>query len=370
MRQLLQILAHPSVAKTLFGLILSELRLAPAQASPKVSSGACHTLSKLLIVALATSEKTQTSNDNPLNAWKHVQQLAAESSSASETSRDSSDTNPFLKEVHTRLPGPLILLLNLFPTASSPTLRRSAPELCHAILVETRNVWEQQQEDETPCNVMQTAIECCIAQSRDKDERVASAARNTMADYRQGSGRHDIDNSIGPRVLQLIQDLPALARSGRETELRGRINVISGYLLLLGDSLRSSLSSVANEIRTSMAGLFDVDFDSIQYAPRVETTDSWDVWQPDRCRFRFMMDDTARSAREMVVALGTTLGQKGASSFVDDCIADVLEACVATTHNKSGPRQVDWLHQWIGYIIVAKAVSSIVGTLLAASNQS
>lgn len=163
---------------------------------------------------------------------------------------------------------------------------------------------------------------------------------------------------IGPRILELIEELPALARSGRETELRARINLISGYLML-GESLRSSLTSVAKEIQTSLAVLFDVDFDSIQYAPRVETTDSWNVWQPDRCRFRFMVDDTALSSRDMVQLLGAALGQKGSCSFVDACVANVLEACMTTTHTSFGPRQVDWLHQWVGSIIVADEVSKL-----------
>lgn len=334
----------PTIKQTLCGLLLSESRLAPAQASPKVSSSACRTLSNLLCVTLSSTNKQQS--DDPLDAWKHVQELA-ENSSAEQTE----NTSTFLQEVYSRLPAVLILLLNLFPTASSPKLRLAAPNLCHVILVETRPVWEREESS----HVLQSALECCIALSRDKDERVVSLSKSTIADYQQDSGRHEVDSSIGPRVLQLIEELPALAKSGRETELRGRINTISGYLML-GGSLRSSLSSVAKEIQTSLAVLFDVDFDSIQYAPRVETTDAWNVWQPDRCRFRFMRDDTARSAREMVHALGTTLGEKGASLFVDACVADVLEACIAATHSLTGPRQAEWLHEWIGRLVIANEV--------------
>ena len=176
-------------------------------------------------------------------------------------------------------------------------------------------------------------------------------------------GKQQVDNTIGPRLLELIEELPALARSGRETELRGKINLISGYLNL-GESLRSSLTSVAKEIQSSLAVLFDVDFDSIQYAPRVESADAWNVWQPDQCRFRFMMDDTAMSAREMIRLLGNALGQKGASSFVDACVANVLEACMATSHTLFGPRQVDWLHEWIGFIVISNEVSATAMNLL------
>ena len=348
--------------------------MAPAQASPKVSSSACRTLSRLLCVTLSTA--TQQEADD--NVWKRLQQMAiSEKSPPSEKSE-------FLKEIYARLPAPLILLLNLLPTATSHKLRQAAAlGLCHSILVETRAVWDDQQD--TTSKVLRSAIECCIALSRDKDgkrilialalhamgrvsytlffmhhaDRVVSAAKKTMADYRHNSGRHHIDSAIAPRILELFEELPALAQSGRETELRGKINLISGYLMVGGSSLRSSLTSVAKESQTSLAVLFDVDFDSIRYAPRVETIDSWNVWQPDTCRFRFMMDDTAKSSRDMVQLLGAALGQKGASSFVDACVADVLEACMATTHTLIGAKQVDWLHQWIGFIIVAEEVRAL-----------
>lgn len=187
-------------------------------------------------------------------------------------------------------------------------------------------------------------------------ERAVSSSKSVIADYQRASGGCHMDSVVGPRIIELIQELPTLARSGRELELRAKINLICGYLTL-GVPLRSSLMSVANEIRTSLAGVFDVDFNSIQYAPRVTLTeDLWNV--PDQCRYRFLTDDTAESARHMVRLLGEAVGPKGASTLVDDCIADVLEACTAVTHSLSGSRQVDWLHQWIGFIIIAHEVST------------
>jgi hypothetical protein len=184
---------------------------------------------------------------------------------------------------------------------------------------------------------------------------VVASSKAVIADYQRESGKRCVDSVVGPRVVELIQELPALARSGRETELQARINLVCGYLTL-GVPLNWSLISVAQEIRTSLAALFDVDFDSIQYAPRVSTMDElWNV--PDRRRFRLMGDETAMSARHMVRLLGDTVGHKGASVLVDACVADVLEASTDVSHSRSGPRQVDWLHEWIGYIIIAHEVS-------------
>jgi hypothetical protein len=186
---------------------------------------------------------------------------------------------------------------------------------------------------------------------------VVASSKGVIADYQHESGKRCVDSIVGPRVVELIQELPALARSGRETELQSRINIVCGYLTL-GVPLSLSIMSVAQEIRTSLAVLFDVDFDSIQYAPRVSKTDElWNV--PDRCRFRFTRDETAMSARHMVRLLGEAVGPKGASALVDACIADVLEACTAVSHSRSGKRQVDWLHEWIGFIIISHEVSAL-----------
>jgi hypothetical protein len=103
-------------------------------------------------------------------------------------------------------------------------------------------------------------------------ERVVASSKGVIADYQRESGKRCVDSVVGPRVVELIQELPALARSGRETELQARINLVCGYLTL-GVPLNWSLMSVAQEIRTSLAALFDVDFDSIQYASRVSTMD-------------------------------------------------------------------------------------------------
>ena len=213
-------------------------------------------------------------------------------------------------------------------------------------------------------------------------ESVSSASKSTVEDYKRVVSGH-IGSVVGSRIVELIQELPVLARSGRDMELRAKIKLVTGYLLLDVDGfLRSSLMSVADEIRASLAGkavciigavvilfdsshdvalkgLFDVDFDSIQYAPTMTTAmdQSLNVWKPEQRRFRFMNDETSKSARHMVQAMGKALGVKGASMFVDACVADVLEASIAASHSFFGVHQVGWLHQWIGFIVVAQEVS-------------
>jgi 3-keto-L-gulonate-6-phosphate decarboxylase len=98
-------------------------------------------------------------NDESVDALERIRDLAIISDTPPQESSE------FFNEIHSRLPAPLVLLSNLLPTASSPKLRQAATELCHAILVETHSVWDQ---DETS-NVPRAAIECCIALSLDKD---------------------------------------------------------------------------------------------------------------------------------------------------------------------------------------------------------
>ena len=41
------------------------------------------------------------------------------------------------------------------------------------------------------------------------------------------------NNITAPRILQLIEELPALALSGREINVRNRLDLLNGYLLMI-----------------------------------------------------------------------------------------------------------------------------------------
>jgi hypothetical protein len=150
--------------KGLCGLVLSELRLAAAQASPKVSSEACRVLSRLLCLTLVVIGEQECS-DESVDALTRIRDLAIRSDTPPHESSE------FFVESRARLPAPLLLLMNLLPTASSPKLRQAATELCHAILVETRSMWDQEETS----NVPRAAIECCIALFRDTDGKYPTA---------------------------------------------------------------------------------------------------------------------------------------------------------------------------------------------------
>ena len=69
-------------------------------------------------------------------------------------------------------------------------------------------------------------------------ESIAILARPVIAAFQSSFnseeewGDHQ-NNIIAPRILQLIEELPALALSGREINLRNRLDLLNGYLLMI-----------------------------------------------------------------------------------------------------------------------------------------
>jgi hypothetical protein len=105
----------------------------------------------------------------------------------------------------------------------------------------------------------------------------------------------------------------------------------------------------------------DVDFDSAGHLLATGTKSVLVVGHPEirKVRFRHMNNETTHLARNMIRALGTALGPKHGAVFVDSCIADLFEACVSRVEHRQsmvGKSHGDWLHEWIGSIIVAQEV--------------
>ncbi len=62
----------------------------------------------------------------------------------------------------------------------------------------------------------------------------------------------------------------------------------------------------------------------------------------------------------MLQTLGEALGIKHAAIIVDSCIADFYEACLSRVdaqQQMSGSGQAEWLHAWLGGLVVAQEVS-------------
>jgi hypothetical protein len=62
----------------------------------------------------------------------------------------------------------------------------------------------------------------------------------------------------------------------------------------------------------------------------------------------------------MLQTLGKALGIKHAAIIVDSCIADFYEACLSRVdaqQHMSGSGQAEWLHEWLGGLVLAQEVS-------------
>lgn len=63
---------------------------------------------------------------------------------------------------------------------------------------------------------------------------VSKAAKQTLSLFRINAGAAEwqrlLSDRIAPRVLDLVAEIPALATSGREADLKYRSDLISGYL--------------------------------------------------------------------------------------------------------------------------------------------
>lgn len=117
-------------------------------------------------------------------------------------------------------------------------------------------------------------------------------------------------------------------------------------------------------VRNGSVDLFDIDFDSLQYSSTITSAaaieESLVVHSngSTHFRFRYMSDETRASADHVVQSFGKALGPKHAVSFVDGCIADLLDSRIGLNHNEQS--HVVWLHQWVGYIIVATEVRAVM----------
>ena len=82
--------------------------------------------------------------------------------------------------------------------------------------------------------------------------------------------------------------------------------------------------------------------------------------------FRYLQGANLELAKGMLRLLGKALGMKQSTIFVDSIIADLYEECLSRVDNQlnlTGKSQVQWLHQWIGSLVLAREVRASVFSL-------
>ena len=311
-----------------------------------ITASSVERLSQLLAVTLRSAVDTNTSEDVLLQLSKLTVQGHT---------RVEADGDAFVKKCRSRLPGPLSALITMLPSSTSAKVRMSALVLCRTLLTDTSSIW-----NDTTLGTQ--ALQCCIIIRNDSDHKVKDFANETL-DLLRASGFWN-DAEFVFAAFDIIADLPTVARSLRDVELRSKVRLAQGYLELCmnGDSTSRICDMLtAHEeqscLRHALAGVFDMDFESLQQSPKVFllTSQFGSSSGIAPTKFRFLRDDTVALAMNLVSTLGRVLGPKGGCLFVDACIADLHESCVLRVERGlGGTSQVSWVHEWIGIVVVAE----------------
>jgi len=428
----------PGAFAGLFKLAITSSRVqaAGALSSSKLGAKAIRTISFVLGVSLSSLSRpvgatedsaedlpsTESSGSASAMASAAAQLLAAATragattASTSSPSVDNDDTSsplkrsttlsPFLEEVNVRLPVPLKALLGVCTVHRSASIKRAGICLCTALLVDTRDVWSSKKApamgensegggDDKRINANEVdleraALECCLSLLGDNDPKVASEATGAIKSYRKmhsgQSWKETTGTKIVPRLLDLTQGLPTLARSGRDSELRCQIRLVAGYLMVSlnldqGDDETNSRSqskeerkqrseiasalaceSVSSIIRMSLTELFRLDYNTVSVSPQMPSKILIDQGSSSSVfyltgvnRFRYLRHESSvASAMEMLRFLGMALGAKRGALFVDGCIAELCDAARGMSRN--GKAQICWLDQWAGLVVLSKEI--------------
>ena len=317
----------------------------------RITASSVERLTQLLCVTLGPVVDTNASMDVMLQLAKLTRK-----GNATEEAVD----DPFIKECHNRLPKPLTALIIMSTSSTSTEVRISVLVLCRALLMET-SIWNDS-------NLETQALECCIILRNDTDNDVRIIANEVLGAFKTCD--HWNDSEFVFTALDIMSDLPILARSQRHTELCSKVRIAQGYLELCIDTDSSRIGHLltAQEeqftLRHSLSSIFDMDFESLQQGPKVFLLTSQFASSngTSPVKFRFLRNDAEASAKTLVKTLGWVLGPKNGCLFVDACIADLHESCVLQVERGlAGRSHVSWLHEWIGIAVVAEHV--LVGLL-------
>ena len=307
------------------------------------------------------------------------------------TNSDSTGKDGFLSEINTRLPGPLTVLARLLVSAESSSIRQHAADFCQIILIDTRSSWDREVID----GVSIMALESCLVLTRDSDYEVISAAQTVVKSYQKTPAcKQDMNSLLVPRILSMIEELPALARRQSESDLRNKFKLITAFLSLdnlsdkkdtsslksgSGKALRSVLAAenVSLSVRRALAELLDIDFGSpnVAHGVSIELLDQQNLLDTKphfqgSVRRKHLTPASDKEATAMIRGLGQILGAKHAAIFVDACVADLFNDCVARVeagNSRFGRSQEAWCHQWIGCLTLIREV--LIGVFVDDGNE-
>ena len=260
----------PGCFAGLYRCALSKRNLSSASSTHKVASEAIFALSLLLRQSMKNENSSVVVGNNNSS---HQQSLAATLMAAVEKSKLPVKTNEdltdvtstttrqssvseiqdleFKNEVNARLPGPLSVLLSLISADWSLSVKKRGLVLCHVILVETQSMWTES----TANTLEKKALEYCLTNLNDDeiDECLPKYSCRVLHEYKSQLGtvewKKRLSQTVVPTILNLLEMLPILAKSGRDMEVRNNLRIIDGYLLI---SFRGKKCDDVDQTRRSL----------------------------------------------------------------------------------------------------------------------
>lgn len=223
--------------------------LVPSNKDDSVKNGEEEKPGHLFMEAIRQHRNTQQ------NAVKNRNDEVIKSDEMNTEDTEDAQYHAFSNQVKLRVPGPLHILI-MFSTSTTTTLSSSAVlqsagiQLTRSILLSS-NWWKgsngnEQSNEGNKNNLEMTAIECCVRLFYNAKPNIRSEAQSTIHMFQSSLGllqwREKVRRILCPRLIDLINELPIIARRGRETECIDQLNLINGYLTLYNGREDSSTS--------------------------------------------------------------------------------------------------------------------------------
>ena len=359
---------------------------------------------------LWSSQSTTKTTDLLRSLARQSNQSSAQNGLATapdDTGSSGTTTNntTFLDQFCNRVPAPLTTLLHHLVVlssslATSTAFHQQVLHLYRIILVDTAacDCW--------PESVQETALEGCLVLWSPREDLIAdeemdgpsekkkmniSAIAHSILDEAINKARNNgrqrcrplVVNVVAQKATSLMQELPSLARAHRRSELMSRLHLLSGYLALAMKSksatseLRTMLvngGDVSKRVQQAWRHLYDVDFSGNVVNSTMRSsliTIQTNATGHEKCLpvhspwLLYLNDDAGHSCQTLHLAencllnLGKALGERHGALLADSMVADLFESCVARAERQipfTGQSHVEWLHEWIGSIRVAKKI--------------
>ncbi|KAL7531629.1 hypothetical protein ACHAXR_009215 [Thalassiosira sp. AJA248-18] len=356
----------PGCFAGLYRAALSKLRYSSAASSYKVASACVRVLGLLLKQSLSGYNPPSKSAD-PTGANANdssIQSITTSLLAAVQVSKQPADVgnspasmplSPREKqmqevrtEVNQRLVGPLSVLLSLLPANRSSAVRKSGLYLCGIILMDIRSVWMESNMKA----LGRKSLEYCLMMLGDDNDNISICSSGILHSYKSHLGatvwKRQLSQTIVPTILELVEALPAFAKSGRESEVHNYLRLIDGYLVISFRGMNNDFDAqeCLREKRKSDIGSalscaepVDVvkkcfsDIDSITCSPMIEADASTDpnkmilFQENNRCRFLYLKDEAIDAAKNTVHLFARALGTKRCVFVIDACFAEMFESC-------------------------------------------